>query len=294
MASRGAARGARAPRHVRDRWLPPPGSWREPPASASRDWSRSCCDRITDAGIATATVRATRATATIPFGAFAPWVPTIDVADDEAGPDRLQLLTSLSAAFIGDHPRTVVVVDDAHLLDDGSAALVLHLATSTKATVVATVRSGERCPDAVVVALEGGAGRPSRSAGPLRGRDGVAPGGRVGRRRTRGAAAGVGVDPRGVPLYVREVVRAAEAQGVLVQEAQRWRWTGSLTGSDRLQELIAERLSESTGDERRLVELLAIGEPLSTTLIEAMGLSAELSTAERHGLVAVQRQASDE
>ena len=38
-------------------------------------------DRIAGAGIATATVRATRATATIPFGAFAPWVPDIDLAD---------------------------------------------------------------------------------------------------------------------------------------------------------------------------------------------------------------------
>ena len=37
-------------------------------------------DRIAGAGIATATVRATRATATIPFGAFAPWVPDIDLA----------------------------------------------------------------------------------------------------------------------------------------------------------------------------------------------------------------------
>ena len=38
------------------------------------------------------------------------------------------------------------------------------------------------------------------------------------------------------------------------------------------------------------MELLAIGEPLSMSLIEALGLSAELSTAEGHGLVAVQRR----
>ena len=93
---------------------------------------------------------------------------------------------------------------------------------------------------------------------------------------------------RGVPLYVREVVRAAEAQGVLVQVDQRWRWTGSLAGSDRLKELIAERLGESAGEERRLVELLAIGEPLSMSFIEELGLTPELLTAERHGLVSVE------
>jgi DNA-binding CsgD family transcriptional regulator len=244
-------------------------------------------DRIADAGIATATVRATRATATIPFGAFAPWVPGIDLAEDDgAGPDRLQLLTSLSVALMGDDPRTVVVVDDAHLLDDGSAALVLHLAASTRVAVVATVRSGEPCPDAVVsLWKEALADRvdlqplsETETASLLEDALGdVEP---AARRR-------VWALTRGVPLYVREVVRAAEAQGVLVQVDQRWRWNGSLTGSDRLKELIADRLEASAGEERRLVELLAIGEPLSMSLIEELGLRPELLTAESHGLVAV-------
>ena len=244
-------------------------------------------DRIAGAGIATATVRATRATATIPFGAFAPWVPDIDFADgDGAGPDRLQLLKSLSVALMGDDPRTVVVVDDAHLLDDGSAALVLHLATSTQVAVVATVRSGEPCPDAVVsLWKEALADRvdlqalsEAETASLLEDALGdVEP---AAQRR-------VWALTRGVPLYVREVVRAAETQGVLVQVDQQWRWTGSLAGSDRLKELIAERLGESAGEERRLVELLAIGEPLSTSLIEELGLGPELLTAELHGLVTV-------
>jgi DNA-binding CsgD family transcriptional regulator len=245
-------------------------------------------DRVADAGIATATVRATRATATVPFGAFGPWVPDIDLAgENEAGKDRLQLLTSLSTALIGGRPEMVVVVDDAHLLDDGSAALVLHLATSTPASVIATVRSGEPCPDAVMsLWKEALADRvdlqtlsEAETASLLEGALGdVEP---VAQRR-------VWALTRGVPLYVREVVRAAEAQGVLVQEDQRWRWTGSLAGSERLKELIAERLRESAGEERRLVELLAIGEPLSMSLIEALGLGPELSTADLHGLVALQ------
>src|SRR5262245_63276472 len=43
----------------------------------------------------------------------------------------------------------VVGVDDAHLLDAGTAALVLHLVTTATARVVVTARSGEPCPDAV-------------------------------------------------------------------------------------------------------------------------------------------------
>jgi hypothetical protein len=44
----------------------------------------------------------------------------------------------------------VVGVDDVHLLDDGTAALVLHPVTSHLAQVVVTVRSAQQCADAVV------------------------------------------------------------------------------------------------------------------------------------------------
>src|SRR5580704_6412145 len=44
----------------------------------------------------------------------------------------------------------VVFVDDAHLLDSGSATLVHQLALTRTATVLVTVRSGEATPDPVV------------------------------------------------------------------------------------------------------------------------------------------------
>ena len=46
--------------------------------------------------------------------------------------------------------RLVVFVDDAHLLDNGSATLFHQLALTQVATVLATVRSDELAPDAVV------------------------------------------------------------------------------------------------------------------------------------------------
>ena len=195
---------------------------------------------------------------------------------------------------MGDNTRTVVAVDDAHLLDDGSAALVLHLATSTRVAVVATVRSGEPCPDAVVSlwkeALADRVDLQALSEAETASLLEDALGGDV----EPAAQRRVWALTRGVPLYVREVVRAAEAQGVLVRVGQQWRWTGSLAGRDRLNELIAERLGESAGEDRRLVELLAIGEPLSMSIIEELGLSPELSTAERRGLVAVQAGTEDD
>jgi hypothetical protein len=50
----------------------------------------------------------------------------------------------------------VVFVDDAHLLDNGSAILLHQLALTRAATVLATVRSGEPAPDPVVALWKDG------------------------------------------------------------------------------------------------------------------------------------------
>ena len=50
----------------------------------------------------------------------------------------------------GDGRPPFVGVDDAHLLDEASAALVALLVRSGSAAVVVTLRSGESAPDAIV------------------------------------------------------------------------------------------------------------------------------------------------
>jgi type II secretory pathway predicted ATPase ExeA len=92
-------------------------------------------------------VHATRSAAAVPLAAMAELVP------DEARTDDIVALLrrcadDLRARAAG---RPVVLgVDDAQLLDPASAALVLHLATSSTAFILATVRAGEPCPDAVI------------------------------------------------------------------------------------------------------------------------------------------------
>jgi len=99
------------------------------------------------AGSASAWVQGTRAAASVPLGAFAALVP----AGAGAG-DRLHLF-QLCADALRERAaagRVLLGVDDAHLLDPASAALVLHVATSTPVRVVVTVRAGEPCPDSIV------------------------------------------------------------------------------------------------------------------------------------------------
>jgi hypothetical protein len=76
-----------------------------------------------------------------------------DPGDDRLSrEDRGDLLRRYGRAVVdGAAGRPLLVfVDDAHLLDDGSATLLHQLALTRAATVLATVRSGERAPDPVV------------------------------------------------------------------------------------------------------------------------------------------------
>ncbi|HEX6425372.1 MAG TPA: LuxR C-terminal-related transcriptional regulator [Acidimicrobiales bacterium] len=240
-------------------------------------------ERAAAAGHATFLVRATRSTATIPFGPFAPWAPD---GSGAAVADRLQVLRSISAALVDERVPVVVAVDDAHLLDDGSAALLLHLVVDTPARVLATVRSGEPCPDAVTALWKEGLAeradlQPLSEAetAELLGRVLGGPLDQSARRRLWALTAGT-------PLYLREVVRAAAAQGVLAREGGRWHWRGALSGSDRLHELMRDHLAQAAPDERRVLDLLAIGEPLPLDLVAHLGHTGAVATAEQHGFVA--------
>ncbi len=92
-------------------------------------------------------VQATRSGAAVPLAAMADLVPDEVRSDDIVA--MMRRCGEELRARAGSRP-VVLGVDDAHLLDPVSAALVLHLATSGSAFVLATVRAGEPCPDAIV------------------------------------------------------------------------------------------------------------------------------------------------
>lgn len=209
-------------------------------------------------------VRACGSAASIPLGAFAPMLEE-DV--DRAGP---QLLAAARAALVraaGGRPL-VLAVDDAHLLDDASAALVHQLVAAAEVFLVATVRTRAPAPGAVRALWKDELAtlielapltRPDHDAlvshvlaGP------IDPHG--GRRLWELSA--------GNPLFLRELVLHGRASGALVQRDGVWRWTGAASSGLRLSELVSERLSGLTPAQAGLVELLAVGEPLELRLLD--------------------------
>ncbi len=227
-------------------------------------------------------VQATRSAAAVPLAAMAGLVP------DEVRSDDIVALMRRCGEELGARAgsRPVVIgVDDAQLLDPVSAALVLHLATSGSAFVLATVRAGEPCPDAVVSLWKDDTARRMELA--YLTDDAV--------RSLVEAALGDPVEEAaldwvveisgGNVLYVRELVRGAVEAGALVPSPGFWRLEGSPTASPSLVDLIGQRMDGLTAEHRHSVELLALGEPLALAEIGELTSEDTLLEAESRGLI---------
>ena len=237
-------------------------------------------------GSTTAHIVATRAASSIPFGAFAPLLPELD----QGGSGLLNLLQRAGDAILrlnrSDH-QLLLVVDDAHQLDDGSAALLHQLAQAGECKVVATLRTPGPAPDPVT-ALWKDSLTDRLDLTPLEEGDvehlasGVL-GGPVAGTAVRWLWEASG----GNPLFVRELLVGASDAGALLHEGGIWALRLPWSAPDRLAELVASRLSDLAPATAAVVDLLAIGEPLEFPLLESIVGRQAAEDAESQGLVAI-------
>ena len=111
----------------------------------------ACLKLAEDRGMSLARTAATHAPRGLPLGGLRAMLPPDADGGDTRYEDHGALLPATPVRWSrGQGRRLVVFVDDAHLLDNGSATLFHQLALTQAATVLATVRSDELAPDAVV------------------------------------------------------------------------------------------------------------------------------------------------
>ncbi|GAA1285970.1 LuxR family transcriptional regulator [Planotetraspora silvatica] len=229
------------------------------------------------AGFSVAAVRATEAAAELPFGAFAHLLPA--PPSDRVNP--LQWAAGeLSATGL-------LLVDDAHLLDGASAALVHHLVRYGGVRVVATVRTGEATADAVIALWKDGL-VPRLELAPLSVEEaGDALGGALGGPVEERTVRRLWEVSQGNPLFLRELVLAGQATGSLGVGGGSWRWQGELAVTTRLRELVDRRIGAVTDAEREVLELVAYGEPFGAELLGRLGSAQVLEGLEDRQLVSV-------
>ncbi len=230
---------------------------------------------------------ATRSGSDLPLGG----VTGLGLADDGMSfQGRLGLLSRMTAVLLerAGGRQTLVLVDDAHLLDELSAAFVHHLAISGAAAVLLTVRTGQQPPSAVVSLYKDGP-VPRLELQPL---------GQAEFGELASAALGADIEPdtlhhlwsdaAGNVLFLRELVADAVEAGTLVQVGGLWRWEPDGTVGPRLAELVADRMGRLEGDRRLLAELLAVGEPLGADLVQGLVPGVDLADEERRGMLVVE------
>jgi DNA-binding CsgD family transcriptional regulator/tetratricopeptide (TPR) repeat protein len=238
-----------------------------------------------DQGWATQWTVGTRAVASVPFGAFA---HLLSAGEDTASssPDALRRARDELRRRVGDRPLALGV-DDAHLLDEASARLTHLLAVGAHAFVVATVRRGERTPDAISALWQDGLAErvevqalSRMEVGHLLG---IVLGGQVDtatRHRLWNAS-------RGNVLFLHELVLIGLERGSLAERAGVWSWVGELACGDRLTELVEDRLVGLDWQQRTALEVLALGEPLPSSVFSSVVGSRVVQELHRRGLLTV-------
>ncbi|MGW3124146.1 LuxR family transcriptional regulator AbsR2 [Streptomyces sp. NPDC001107] len=186
----------------------------------------------------------------IPFAAFAHLLPEA-VSLHRA----VQLLSGVR----------LLVVDDAHLLDDASAALVHQLAVHGRTRLVVVAADGGPCPGAIS-RLWTGELLPRLALEPLPRED-----------TEQLLAAGVGgsMEPltlnrlhhlcQGDLRLLRELVAAVRAGGLLTRllpDSEEWAWRGPVPVTPAVRRRTAELLERPCPEERKTLERLAFAEPL--------------------------------
>jgi DNA-binding CsgD family transcriptional regulator len=237
-------------------------------------------------GFATALAVASRSSAAIPFGPFAPLLPA---GRDRPG-DLLGLLRQASEAIAGragPDRKLLLVVDDAQHLDDGSAALVHQLVQGEMCSVLASVRTPGPAPDLVTALwkdglaerIEVGAWNEPQTAEVL----GAALGGPVAQATVRR----LWELSQGNALYLNELLIGAVDCAALSHAGGIWSLHKPLTAPARLVELVASRLGTLAPGTTAVIELLAAGEPLGIPMLEQITDPGCLEDAEARGFVHV-------
>lgn len=239
-------------------------------------------------GFAAISIGATPATSEIPLGAMAPWLPEEAIAQ----PDRTRMLAQGCAALAerADRAPLLLYVDDAHLLDPLSAALIHQAVMSETASLLATKRRGSRGPSELSALWTNGNIERLEVTGLSRDDHD-----RLVESTLDGTVHGPTLErlwriTDGNVLFLRVVIDAALASGDLGEHAGVWRLDAPIQPGPALVDLVDSHIGALTADEERIIEYVAFAEPVDAELIVAVASTADLERAERTGTVVALRE----
>jgi len=240
--------------------------------------AREAMQRAAARGSDTRWVVGTSAGRSIPLGAFTAWTqPGVT--------DTVQLVRRVIESLTAAGPATVIVVDDAHRLDDLSAFVVNQIIQRRAARMILTLPDGEPIPPAVQEITD--ADRFMRvDLPPLSPAD---------TELLLSAALDSTIDPdaaqrlwnltHGNVLYLRNIVEQEISDGRLVRQQGFVRWVGDPVLPRGLVALIESRMGGLPDPVSDVVDTLAVGEPIDLGALQRITDSAAIEDADTRGLI---------
>ncbi|WP_240163146.1 helix-turn-helix transcriptional regulator [Mycolicibacterium sphagni] len=228
-------------------------------------------------------VRRVAGTATgrqVTLGAFARWVDDADMSPSVLARKVLVELTSGT----GTAPL-LVVVDDAHLLDDLSALVLHQLVLQDMADVIVTIRTGQAAPDAVTALWKDGLLRRLELQPLSRNECDQLLQAVLGGPLAVGCAEWMWRLSRGNVLFLNHLVAQERESGRLTMVDGEWRWAGTPSVSPSLVELVEQQIGVVPDDVREIVDLVAIAEPVSRELLMTLAEPRSIEEAEERELI---------
>jgi DNA-binding CsgD family transcriptional regulator len=240
--------------------------------------------RLEEGDIGVISISGMEATALVPL---APLLRLCPPGADDAGAAIIAELYRRSR-----NADMVVVVDDVHLLDGATAAIVRQIAGADIIGLVVAHRDGEPVPPAVASIREEGLARVVDLA-PL---DTAAVGEiteRILGTTEPGTVEWIWERGRGNPLYTRELIIAAAQTGALEESDGRWRAFDAPLWTSRLHSLLARRLAGVTPEERACLQLVAVGGQVHLDILSQMSDLATVFELEKRNLIRLEGQLAE-
>ena len=219
--------------------------------------------RLSTTGRSLRWLAATEALGTIPFGALAELIPP----EVPVSSSPLELFRAARERVSRLGPAPVLVIDDGHLLDPGSAALVHQLVSDRLAAVLLTQRSGTTASDAVSRLWADGLAERIELQPLSRAEMHELVASMLGGAVEEDTVARLADVSDGNVLYLVELVELGRQQGALRYQHEEWHWSGDIVPSGRLGELIEQALSRAEPDVRRVLDVVALSEPVGSELV---------------------------
>ncbi len=241
--------------------------------------------RAEEQGFEVIRLHANRATSTIPLLVFS---TLLGRGDESATVERFVAVRYALRDRSQQRPL-MLVIDDAHHLDDASAALIAQLARELTAFMIASVRTAEPTPEPIAALWTQGIAQ----------RIDLRPLTREAATDVAGSVLGGLVDPAleaevwrraaGNPLHIRELILGSRAAGSIALVGDVWSRTGELVTSDALTDLVGHRVSLLSPLEQAALCAVALAEPAGVPLIERVADPGALVSLEEAGLVKVRQ-----